>query len=283
MLKGWQRWAYFSQWLIAAGAALQCWQTTLWLRLPQLNLWLYVFVFCSTFLLYLFHFRFYHIKRPANDRQVFFRQHRMGLLVQFFIAVLLLAFSTYQTGVHVLVPVSLLALCAAAYTYFILKPRHHGIFKYNGIFKILTLSFTWTAVTSILPIAAAGENILEARHLFYTGIRWLFMLAICLPFDIRDIKGDERAGSKTIPVLLGKNNTFSLCYACLFLHAVLPFAGVAAGWYPVKILLLNLPATALTAWCTAYSHRHLQDDFSWFLLDSNFILRAGIIGSALIF
>lgn len=283
MLKSWQRWAYFSQWVIAAGAAAQCWQTSLWLRLPRLSYWLYGFVFCSTLLLYLFHFRFYRIKKPANDRQLFFQQYRSSLLVQFYVAVVLLAFSIYQTGVHVLVPVSLLALCAGAYTYFILKPRHYGIFKYNGIFKILTLSFTWMAVTSILPVAAAGKNVVEVRYLFYYFIRWLFMLAICLPFDIRDMRADERAQNMTVPVLLGQKNTFILCYACLALHVLLPFAGVAVQWYPVEVALLNIPATVLTAWCTLYSSRHLKDDFSWFLLDSNFVLRACIIGSALLF
>ncbi len=282
MLRGWQRWAYFSQWLIAAGAAVQCWQTTLWLQLSKLSLWLYVFVFCSTLLLYLFHFRFYRIKAPANDRQLFFQQHRSNLLIQFSIAAVLLLFSVYQTGVHVLVIISLLALCAGTYTYFILKPRHYGIFRFNGIFKILTLSFTWMAVTSILPVAAAGQNILEAHFLLYYFIRWLFMLAICLPFDIRDMRTDKRAQNMTVPVLLGKDNTFLLCYVCLFLHIVLPFTGVLLEWYPAQIAFLNIPATILTALCTAYSARHLKDDFRWILLDSSFVLRAAIIGSALI-
>lgn len=283
MLRNWQRWTYYSQWLIAAGAAAQCWQTSHWLRLPPVSIWVFIFVFCSTLLLYLFHFRFYWIKKPVNDRQQFFVRHRKWLLIQFLLGLGGLGISFFKTDVHFLVPIAVLAVCTCAYTYFIFKPRHHGIFKHNGLFKILTLTFVWMAVTSVLPVVASGRAWLTPAFLLYYVMRWLFMLAICLPFDVRDMQQDKLRGNMTLPVWLGKKNTFRLCYVCLMLHVLLPFAGLASNWYDLRIIVTNIAATAVTAYCIYYSSRNLQKEFSWFLLDSNFVLRAAIIGSIVIF
>lgn len=283
MLRTWQSWVYYSQWLIAAGAASQCWQTKLWLHLPPLSLWLLVFVFSSTMVVYLFHFQFYWLKKAFNERQHFFIKYRLLLLLQFVLAAVFGAIAFYKIALHLIVPVAVLGLSAACYIFFIQKPFRRGIFRYNGLFKIITLTTVWTAVTSILPVAATGFPVFSAPHIFYYSIRWFFMVAICLPFDVRDMHTDGKKGNMTIPVLIGQKNTFTLCYVCLLLHALLPFAGVLAHWYPPTIVLANLPATAITAFCIYYSSRHLRDDFSWFLLDSNFVIRAAIIGSVLIF
>ncbi len=283
VLLTWQRWTYYSQWLIAIGAAAQCWQTGIWLRLPPVSLWLILFVFCSTLLLYLFHFRFYRIKQPLNDRQHFFVKYRMLLSVQFVVGAVVLGISFFKTGIHFLIPLLVLALCAVAYTHFINKPRHQGIFRYNGIFKILTLTFVWMAVTSVLPVAASGRAMFTPACLLYYCLRWVLMIAICLPFDIRDMHQDKQRGNNTLPVLIGAKYSFLLCYSCLLLHALLPFAGLAEGWYGSKVVFANVVATLLTAYCTYYASRNLKKDFSWFLLDSNLLLRAIVNGSALIF
>jgi 4-hydroxybenzoate polyprenyltransferase len=283
MLKPWQQFAYFSQWLIAAGAVAQCWQTGIWLQLPQQSFWLYIFVFTSTLLLYLFHFRFWWIKKPVNDRQHFLLKHKNSLLVQFIVGAILLTISFFKTGVHFLIPISLMAMGAGAYTYFIYKPRQYGIFKYNGLFKILTLTFVWTAVTAVLPVAAVGKTLLAPVYLFYYFQRWLFMLALCLPFDVRDMHMDSRRGNMTVPVLIGEHATFRLCYLCLLLCALLPFLQVGKDWYGQSVAIANVFTTALTYYSIYYSSQHLKDDFSWFLLDSNLLIRAGILGSALFF
>lgn len=50
--------------------------------------------------------------------------------------------------------------------------------------------------------------------------RFLFVFAITIPFDIRDMKADARQGLKTIPLLIGKSAALIIADILLFLFMV---------------------------------------------------------------
>lgn len=100
-------------------------------------------------------------------------------------------------------PLALLLACvAAALAWCYSVPPLPGLRRLRdfGIVKILTLAGVWTVMTCVLPLAgeAAGSTIA-----FLACRRFLFMFALCLAFDIRDVEADADRGVQTVPVRLG--------------------------------------------------------------------------------
>lgn len=276
-MKYWQKWAYYSQWVIAVGAVAQCFETAIRLRLTYINFWFYIFIFSCTLLQYMWHFRFFSFKKPSSERQFFFSAHRKFLWVQLAITSIFLCVSLFIIGRYIIIPLLVMGLFTQAYTFFLYRSRRNGIFKYNGLFKILTLTFIWAGVTGILPIFANHTNWLQANYIFHFAMRWLMMLAICLPFDIRDVKEDQRNGTITIPAIIGVKNTLVISYISIILNILLVAISVIWGWNTWPVAITNGIANMVLIASIYYSSKHINDEFSWFLLDGNFIIHTLIV------
>ncbi|MEO7309558.1 MAG: UbiA family prenyltransferase [Chitinophagaceae bacterium] len=278
----WQKWAYYGQWTIAAGAVAQCFETAVRLGLRQINPWFYVLIGTCTLLQYMIHFRFFVNRTTGNQRQLFFRDHKSFLWAQFIIGAILFTISFFIAGFILIAPLGIIGLFAGAYSFFLLRPRHNGIFKYNGLFKILTLTVSWAGVTGVLPVVAAGQNLSTPSFLFHFSMRWLMMLAICLPFDVRDIDRDRQNGTVTIPAIIGKKNAFAVCYVSIVLNMLLVALSVGWGWNNWSIAFTNGLANIVMIGSIWYSSRHLDQEFSWFLLDGNFVIHALMVSAILL-
>ncbi|HHB80004.1 MAG TPA: hypothetical protein ENK85_12295 [Saprospiraceae bacterium] len=83
--------------------------------------------------------------------------------------------------------------------------------------KVFLIAFTWAWVTVIVPLWEIRPN----------GIWWLyferffFILAITLPFDIRDVNLDKLQKTKTLPLLIGVEKTKRLAFISLGLALIL--------------------------------------------------------------
>lgn len=112
--------------------------------------------------------------------------------------------------------------------------------------KGVLIAAVWTGVTVALParlgapaVGAAALGVLLAR-------RFLFVLALTLVFDLRDIDKDAAAGTRTIPLVLGARRTRWLGWALLTGCALLRPAGLS-GTDPLVLVLPLLAAAALLA------------------------------------
>ncbi len=83
--------------------------------------------------------------------------------------------------------------------------------------KVFLIAFTWAWVTVIIPLWEVRPE----------GIWWLlferffFILAITLPFDIRDMELDTLQGVSTLPTVLGVEKTKRLSFIMLGISIVL--------------------------------------------------------------
>jgi 4-hydroxybenzoate polyprenyltransferase len=124
--------------------------------------------------------------------------------------------------------------------------------------KNLVLVLTWSLVPTILPNLSverpATDGILLSSLIFY----FIFAKAMIntILFDVRDIQGDERAGVRTLPVVLGikrtgrilfaLNATLILWIAVSYVHGFfspyLPLlcANIAYGFWYIELLTRNL-------------------------------------------
>ncbi len=81
--------------------------------------------------------------------------------------------------------------------------------------KIFLISGIWAGITTMLPIAEIELDIslLETLNIFI--IRFIFIFALSIPFDIRDRESDYRNGLQTF-AHIGRGNT-GLSIACILI------------------------------------------------------------------
>jgi 4-hydroxybenzoate polyprenyltransferase len=86
-----------------------------------------------------------------------------------------------------------------------------------GIGKIFLISFVWAWVTVVLPAVEIDfqSNIKSLSLLFV--YRFLFILAITLPFDVYDYSNDKLFKVRTLPQLIGKKGAIVLAILCIAL------------------------------------------------------------------
>lgn len=80
--------------------------------------------------------------------------------------------------------------------------------------KVYVIAFVWAATTVLMPLAGLVDLFTPDVFLELTQ-RFLFVIVLMLPFEIRDLKYDA-PGLKTIPQQLGIRNTKYLGYVLLF-------------------------------------------------------------------
>lgn len=82
--------------------------------------------------------------------------------------------------------------------------KHHNLRSIGGL-KIYVIALVWTGVTVFLPILSNGLSI--NTDVLITGLqRFLFVILLMLPFEIRDLKFDSLKLS-TIPQKIGVRAT----------------------------------------------------------------------------
>lgn len=115
-----------------------------------------------------------------------------------------------------------------------------GGFKKNlrnvSSIKIIVIALVWAGVTVLLPIIDIGKNVgLEVILLFVT--RFLFVIALTLPFDIRDINYDGES-LKTIPQKIGVENAKKVGYVLLLFCLVLEFMIAPSPYFRTVFLAI---------------------------------------------
>ncbi|MBY0424525.1 MAG: UbiA family prenyltransferase, partial [Cytophagales bacterium] len=87
--------------------------------------------------------------------------------------------------------------------------------------KIFSIAFVWSASTILLPMAKYPEYVAFGHWAGIFVERFVFVFAITIPFDIRDMEEDRKSGIKTIPLLLGVKHSLLVANACLLGYMVM--------------------------------------------------------------
>ncbi len=163
-----------------------------------------LFVFFSIILSYNF-IRFYEIK---NDRLEWFfdwfLQHKIKLLALSlisFLGIVAIFFSGFlhQKSLWVLVPFAIV-------TFFYIVPigkfrKNELSFRNFPFIKIFSIAISWAGTTVLFPVLDADLQLTTDVWLEFIQ-RISLLIAITIPFDIRDIKNDDE-NLRTIPQVFG--------------------------------------------------------------------------------
>jgi 4-hydroxybenzoate polyprenyltransferase len=123
-----------------------------------------------------------------------------------------------------------------------------SIFRLRGIpyLKIFMISFTWSAVTILLPVIQTGHHFPPYHVALMLIERFVFVFAITIPFDTRDMEADKAAKLKTLPLLLGEQRSMNLAYLSIFIFAALCIVHYA--YINQFSILIAMMLSAITTW-----------------------------------
>lgn len=157
---------------------------------------------------------------------------------------------------------------------FSIKGEKFGLRNLPGL-KLFLIAFVWAVSCVLLPV-------LEAESLHYADLsmrdtillvakRFLFVAAITIPFDIRDLFQDNKAALKTIPVIMGEKKAYLFCQVLLIFYLILLFLFRNNG---VDLTFWALALTVVFTGWLIFRARMEKNEYYYFLyLDGTLLLQ----------
>lgn len=111
--------------------------------------------------------------------------------------------------------------------------------------KIFLIAWVWSGVTVLLPVVHLRQSI-DIWEVVLIGLeRFLFVFAITIPFDIRDMEVDLQQKLTTLPIFLGKKNAAMLtnCMLLAFLIVSIVHYTYQGVWWVSLAIVLTVAAT----------------------------------------
>jgi 4-hydroxybenzoate polyprenyltransferase len=127
--------------------------------------------------------------------------------------------------------------------------------------KILIISAVWAWTIAVLPVINQGES-LQLDNWYYVVFMFLFVFALCIPFDIRDIEND-RSKIKTLPVVLGQSNAIMIA---LFILSACLYIAFYFKWLELEAVVV------LSSIIILWSNKERKELFYTGLIDGMFLL-----------
>lgn len=235
------------------------------------------FLGCSTFCLYNLSLG---LSKPADYKSSpylrirwFFAHEKLIALISFFSLIALLCLS-FQFSLKTVLFLIFLAIVALSYNLpvFKINKKRFGLRKIPGA-KLFLIAAIWVFSCVFIPILELkNQGFLISRHdtFLLFSKRFIFFIAITLPFDIRDFEQDQKFNLKTIPVLIGKRASLYSCIVLLALYSYLLFVfSPTIGTHVITLAIVVLITAILIL-----NEKFKKNDYYYFLfLDGTLILQ----------
>lgn len=142
--------------------------------------------------------------------------------IKFFYSLILVSlaaflFFVFTSKIQVVIAFFLLGFITFLYSQPFLKILNIRAVPYS---KVFIIAIVWSLTTSILPMIYSHNHI-NLNVILIILERIFFLIAITIPFDIRDIEQDKSAKIKTLPILLGKEKAYKLSYISLLIFIII--------------------------------------------------------------
>ncbi|MEQ7798589.1 hypothetical protein ABDJ41_02150 [Pedobacter sp. ASV1-7] len=218
-------------------------------------------------------------KKPENSPFVrvrwIFSHHRLIISITLISVLCLIPLGLLYLSIEAKLLMIFTSILALGYNIPFLTLNHQkiGLRNIPGI-KLFLIALVWSVSCVLLPIVELEHNleinISTAETLLLVSKRFLFVAAITIPFDIRDLFQDKLYELKTIPVMLGEKKAYIFCQFLL-------------GGYLVLLLLFDKNINAnnialtltllLTGWLILKSSIKKNEYYYFFYLDGTMLLQ----------
>lgn len=168
-----------------------------------------------------------------------------------------------------------LGLVSVAYNLplFTINNKAFGLRNIPGI-KLFLIALVFSLSCVLIPVLELESHqtvaVSTRDTILLIAKRFLFIAAITIPFDIRDLFQDRIYELKTIPVLFGEKNSYFFCQLLLIIYLVMLFMftdNFDANFIGLMLTIL------LTAWLIFRSRIDKNEYYYFLYLDGTMILQ----------
>ena len=265
---------------ISFAAALLAFETQIQLGMkPQLHPYVFIIFFAT-----LFEYNIHRLilvltnKDGLNhDRHSWIKKNPEQFYFVVFFSIIGFLASILLAKVQVLFALAPIGLLTIFYSLPFLKKIKY-VFRLREIpfLKIFLISFVWSVVTILLPIIQSNITYDKGHILLMLIERFIFVFAITIPFDIRDMSDDRLSGLKTIPILIGQKKSIVVANISLLLFTI-----ICLVHYPMYKLTFILPGLILSALSTLFflNNKTLRSLYYYHygILDGTMILQGFLV------
>ncbi|MBX2905466.1 MAG: UbiA family prenyltransferase [Taibaiella sp.] len=154
--------------------------------------------------------RVYGSPRPRHPLRPWF-------FVFFAAGIIIMLPGVLHLGKDILVVGTVLGLLA--FSYFLPSLPSRRRLRDYGIVKIVVLTAVWTVATAVLPMMYV--NVAVSNYPFELLLRFVFVFALCVLFDIRDMELDSSRNIRTLPNRIGMKSAYILVHISLVVFVAL--------------------------------------------------------------
>jgi 4-hydroxybenzoate polyprenyltransferase len=214
--------------------------------------------------------------KTATAREIWYFKHYRLMITMAIVSILSLLPLFFLISMESKILLTFLAVISFCYSLplFTLGEKKFGLRNIPGLKQFL-ITLVWTMSSVLLPV-------MESLHIHQTTIslrditillakRFLFIGALTMPFDIRDLFHDYQLGLKTIPVVYGEKKAYLFCQVVLVGYVVLLFLFRNNG-FNNDFFALTITAV-LTGWLIFHSTIEKDDYYYFFWVDGVLILQ----------
>ncbi len=165
-----------------------------------------------------------------------------------------------------------------------------GVFSLLYVLPVLPFGGKWTrlrdlpfvktfiisAVWSVITVVPASKEALMFEHispelLWLMAERFIFLTAISIPFDLRDLTIDARNHVKTFAGIWGFEKSLFYCRALLVIFAILALIGFQLNLFSGSTTLAMIISAASSGWLIAQINKDSSEMIYAFWLEGTMI------------
>jgi 4-hydroxybenzoate polyprenyltransferase len=187
------------------------------------------------------------------------------------VGLLMAAVSVWFLNWHIWLFMLPLTLVAVSYAAPIVRRKTELVrTREIGLWKIFLIAIVWSGITVILPaVDQLGFDQLKSSESWWLALeRGIFILAITIPFDIRDLKNDAKKGVSTIPSTIGWFRSVMLAETLLLLSLFLAWMRIGSEPFFFGYIVAYL----ITMFGVSYAHPDRNDMYCSFWIEGTMFL-----------
>lgn len=143
--------------------------------------------------------------------------------------------------------------------------------------KAMVVSIVWAIVSVYVPTMSEHFLIDNTITLYILAERTLFILSLCIVFNIRDIAHDRLSGVKTLPTLAGVKISKAIAVICLLVSGVFSVVIYWQGTYTETALAAILTSLTITILLVLKCSEKSSEYYYLFGIDGMMLLQALLV------
>lgn len=137
--------------------------------------------------------------------------------------------------------------------------------------KPLIIALVWVAACVLFPIVVSEIETSMLQLSITVLLKSIFIVAIALPFDIRDVKQDQFYGTLTLPTVLGINNTIKVIHVLVLAASLISLLAWQLNIFNVAVMNAYLISFFSVAWLAQRIDKTKGEFFFSFVIDGSLI------------